>query len=85
MRLHSSCISGIANRTKTLSLESLANKDAICKSDNTEKAVVRYTCSTFVGVIIAESEATGIYSLESILLVGCSSMLGIKRIEGAQK
>ena len=83
VRLHSSSISGIVNRTKTLSLESPANKDAICKSDNKEKDVVRYTCSMSVGEIIAESEVTDVTSFDFILSVGCSNMLGIKRIERA--
>ena len=66
-------------------MESPANKDAICKSNNKEKAIVRYTCSMSVGEIIAESEAKDIHSFDDILSLGCANMLGIKRIERAKK
>ena len=48
MRLHSSCTSGIVNRTKTLSLGSLSNKDVMGESDNKGKGLVRYTSSDFL-------------------------------------
>ena len=83
VRLHSSCISGIVNRTKTLSLESLSNKDPMGQSNNREQAVVRYISSILLGEIIAESEVTDVHSFEYILSVGCYSILGIKRIERA--
>ena len=78
VRLHLSCVSGIVNRTKTLSYETLSNKDVMGESDKEQKAVVRWTGSGFPRETVAESEVRDVHSFESMFSVDCSS---IKRIE----